>query len=172
MFTAAAGGARRPLCAHVGGRLPWPPPSAVREVTLAATLHTAWVPGNAPLLPPAHPGPLVLPPDPLLPPCHQGPLRSAHACVPFLCLCLSVSLSLSVSPSLYLSVSLSLPFSPSLSLSFHLSLFVSASPSISVSVSNFLSSPPSLCLSLLPQFFFPSILLSWGPKQHIPCVLN
>lgn len=87
-----------------GLRLPWPPPSAVREVTLAATLHTAWVPGNASLLPP----------------CHQGPLLSAQACVPFLCLCLSVSPSFPISPSLYLflCLCLSLP----LSLSFHLSL--------------------------------------------------
>lgn len=120
--------------------------------------------------PPAHPGPSVLPPDPLLPPCHREPLLSAHACVPFPCLCLSVSLSLSISPS----VSLSLPFSPSLSLSFHLCLTLSLPLPPSLSLSASFSPRPRLSVSLclLPQFFFPSALLSWGTKQHIPCVLN
>ena len=77
------------------------------------------------------------------------------------------------SPSLHLSVSLSLPFSPSLSLSFHLCLSLSLPLPPSLSLSASFSPRPSLSVSLcLPQFFFPSTLLSWGTKQHIPCVLN
>lgn len=163
MFTAAAGGARRPLCTRVGGRLPWPPPSAVREVTLAATLHTAWVPGNALLPIPAHQCSLLTPS--CLPatgsPCslHMPAFRFPVSASQFPC----------PSPSLHLSLCLCL--SLLLSLFPSLSHFVSASPSISVSVCIFLS-PPSLCLSLSSS----SVFLSFCPSllgnkaAHTMCV--
>ena len=111
--------------------------------------------------PPAHPGPLVLPPDPSCLHMPPGALALCTACVPFLCLCRSVSLSLSISLSVCFFVSaflspLSLPISVSLCLrlSLHLCLCLHLS----------LLAPISLSLSLFFLSF--SFLLPFSPGEQ------